>query len=82
MVGGAEAVLESAMSSVVRESAIVFMLGWGVFVCVCVFFSLLLKIIFWFLVVAKRILKFWLPVLFSMVFLWWDRKNRKNKDVS
>ena len=76
MVGGAEAVLESAMSSVVRESAIVFMLGWGVFVCfVCVFFSLLLKIIFWFLVVAKRILKFWLPVLFSMVFLWWDRKN-------
>ena len=29
MVCGAEAVLEAAMSSVVRESAIVFMLGWG-----------------------------------------------------
>ena len=43
MVGGVEAVLEAAMNSVVRESAIVFMLGWGsvwfvcfvCFVCVC-----------------------------------------------
>ena len=49
MVCGAEAVLEAAMSSVVRESAIVFMLGWGVFVLfvLFVYFLVYCSKLFW-----------------------------------